>query len=38
MFENIVIKEKFIRKNYNNSLIDHFEIEKTLKLIQKKYY
>ena len=35
MFENTVIKEKFICKNHDDSLINHFEVEKTLKLIQK---
>ena len=36
--ENTAVKEKLIRKNHNNSLIDHFEVKKTLKLIQRKYY
>ena len=38
MSENTVVKKKFICKNYDDSLIDHFETEKILKLIQKKYY
>ena len=38
IFENATLKKKFIRKNYNDSLINYFKIDKIIKLIQKKYY
>ena len=33
-----VVKKKFIKKHHDNSLSKHFEIQKTLNLIQKKYH
>ena len=38
VLENATIKKKLISKNHDDSLTRHFEIKKTLKLIQKKYY
>ena len=38
VFENSTIRKKLICKNHDNSLIEHFNAEKTLKLFQKKYY
>ena len=38
VFKNSATKEELICKNHNNSLIEHFNAEKTLKLLQKKYY
>ena len=32
VFENSMTRKKLICKNYNNSLIEHFDAEKTLKL------
>ena len=32
------MKQKFICKNHDDSLTKHFEIEKILKLLQRKYY
>ena len=33
-----VVKEKIIKKHHDNSLSKHFETQKTLNLIQKKYH
>ena len=33
-----IVKEKFIKKHHDNSLSEHFEVQKTLNLIQRKYY
>ena len=38
VFENLTIRKKLICKNHDDSLIEHFNAEKTLKLLQKKYY
>ena len=38
VFKNSTIKKKLICKNHDDSLIEHFDVEKTLKLFQKKYY
>ncbi len=35
---NIIIKEKLINKNYNNLLIKYFKVNKTLKVLKRKYY
>ncbi len=33
-----VIRSELINRHHNNPLADHFDIEKTLKLIARKYY
>ena len=38
VFENSATRKKLICKNHDDSLIKHFDAEKTLKLLQKKYY
>ncbi len=38
VLDNAVIKEKLINKNHNDFLIKHFKINKTLKLLKRKYY
>ena len=38
VFENSATRKKLICKNHDNSLIEHFDAKKTLKLFQKKYY
>ena len=38
VFENLTTKEKLICRNHDDSLTEHFNAEKTLKLFQKKYY
>ena len=38
VFDNAVVKEKLIKKHYDDSLSEHFETQKTLNLIQKKYF
>ena len=34
VFDNKFVREKIVNKNYNNLLIEHFDVEKILKLIQ----
>ena len=38
VFENAIVRKKFINKNYNDFLIEHFDFEKIVELLQKKYY
>ena len=38
VFENSTIRKKLICRNHDDSLTEHFDAEKTLKLFQKKYY
>ena len=33
-----IVKEKIIKKHYDDLLSRHFETQKTLNLIQNKYY
>ena len=33
-----IIQTEFISKHHNNSLVDHFGIEKTYELVAQKYY
>ena len=36
--KKFAFKTKILRKYYDNSLIDHFNVNKTINLIQKKFY
>ena len=36
VFENAIVKEKLIKKYYNDLLSKYFEAQKTLNLIQRK--
>ena len=38
IFDNEIVRKKTINKNYDDSLIEHFNVEKILKLIQKKIF
>ena len=38
VFDDAAVKKKLIRKHHDNSLSEHFEVQKTLNLIQKKYF
>ena len=38
ILENLMIRKKLICRNHDDSLIEHFDAEKTLKLFQRKYY
>ena len=38
IFDDAVVKEKLIKKHHDNSLSEHFETQKILNLIQKKYF
>ncbi len=35
---NAIVREKLIRKNYDNPLAKHFGIKKILDLLQRKYF
>ena len=38
VFENAIVRKKFINKNHDYFLIEHFDFEKIVELLQKKYY
>ena len=38
VLDNAVVKEKLIKKHHDDLLSEHFEIQKILNLIQKKYF
>ena len=38
VFKNLTTRKKLICRNHDDSLIEHFDAEKILKLFQKKYY
>ena len=38
VFDDAVVKKELIKKHHNDSLSEHFEAQKTLNLIQKKYF
>ena len=38
VFKNAIVRKKLINKNYNNFLIDYFDFDKIVELLQKKYY
>ena len=38
VFKNVIVQKKFINKNHDNFLIDHFDFDKIVELLQKKYY
>ena len=38
IFDDAVIKKKLIEKHHDDSLSRHFEIQKILNLIQRKYF
>ena len=38
VFKNAIVRKKFINKNHDDFLIEHFDFEKTVELLQKKYY
>ena len=38
VLDDEIVREEIVSKNYDDSLIDHFDVEKTLKLIQRKYF
>ena len=38
VFDDSILKKKFINKNHDDFLTKHFEIKKIVKLFQKKYY
>ena len=38
VFIKISVREKLLKRYYNNFLIKYFEINKTFELINKKYY
>ena len=38
ILNDAVVKEKIIKKYYANLLLKHFKTQKTLNLIQRKYY
>ncbi len=37
-FNNVITRKKLINKNHNDFLTEHFKINKTLKLLKRKYY
>ena len=38
VLDNVIVKEKLIKKHHDDSLSKHFEAQKTLNLIQRKYF
>ena len=38
VFEETFVREELLRRHYNDSLTRHFDIDKTLKLMTRKYY
>ena len=38
IFDDAVVKEKLIKKHHDDSLLEHFEVQKILNLIQTKYF
>ena len=38
IFDDAIVKEELIKKYYDDSLSEHFKIQKTLSLIQRKYF
>ena len=38
VLDDEIVREKIVNKNYDDSLIEHFDVEKILKLIQRKYF
>ena len=38
ILDDEVVREEIVSKNHDDSLIEHFDVEKTLKLIQRKYF
>ena len=38
VFDDTTIRKEFIKKHYNDSLSEYFEIQKILNLIQRKYF
>ena len=38
VLENAAVRKKLISKNHDDSLADHFGLDKTFELLQKKYY
>jgi hypothetical protein len=38
MSNNIVLKDKLLRANYNNPLSSYFNVSKILKIIKRKYF
>jgi len=35
---NFILRAKVVKLHYNNPLVNHFDVNKTLKLIRKTYY
>ena len=38
VFENATIREKFINKHHDDFLTKHFDVDKIVNLIQRKFY
>ena len=38
VFENTIMKKKFISKHHDDFLTKHFDVDKIVNLIQRKFY